>query len=217
MSDATVNLGGISLTLTNAVQDTTNGYVDVYNEATLYALRSSIKNGVDLNNISTQVQRYGNDLKQVNSLASWQVSDWNDPTTAVQRTQALVDLGLLNSTATPPQVLNASDANVAFITNGSAISYSESILGVVAGNHLADIVGEPSAGANGNITFFDLPGGYQISWTGMRVTNLNGSRHYLRGIQPNVVVHRTVAGVRAGRDELLDRALALVKARMRGN
>ena len=108
-------------------------------------------------------------------------------------------------------------ANIAFITNGSAISYSESILGVVAGNHLADIVGEPSAGANGNITFFDLPGGYQISWTGMRVTNLNGRRHYLRGIQPNVVVHRTVAGVRAGRDELLDRALALVKARMRGN
>ena len=106
-------------------------------------------------------------------------------------------------------------SNVAFITNASAISYSESVLGVVAGNHLADIVGEPSAGANGNITFFDLPGGYQVSWTGMRVTNLDGSRHYLIGIRPTIPAHRTIAGIRDGRDELLDRALALVKSRMR--
>jgi len=104
--------------------------------------------------------------------------------------------------------------NIVFITNGSAISYSESVLSVVAGNHLADIVGSPSAGANGNITFFDLPGGYQVSWTGMKVTNADGSRHYLRGIQPTVPVARTIAGVRASRDELLDRAIELVRTRM---
>ena len=105
--------------------------------------------------------------------------------------------------------------NLVFITNESAISYSESILSVVAGNHLADIVGSPSAGANGNITFFDLPGGYQISWTGMRVTNLDESRHYLIGIRPTVPVVRTLAGVRAGRDALLDRAKQLVRLRMK--
>ena len=104
--------------------------------------------------------------------------------------------------------------NVAFITNGGAISYSESILSVVAGNRLAEIVGSPTAGANGNISFFDLPGGYQVSWTGMKVTNADGSRHYLRGIRPNVPATRTIAGIRAGRDELLDRAVRLVKARM---
>jgi C-terminal processing protease CtpA/Prc len=106
-------------------------------------------------------------------------------------------------------------SNVVVITNASAISYSESILGVIAGNHLADIVGEPSAGANGNITLFDLPGGYQASWTGMRVTNLDGSRHYLVGIRPTILVSRTIAGIRTGRDELLDRAVALVKSRIR--
>jgi C-terminal processing protease CtpA/Prc len=107
--------------------------------------------------------------------------------------------------------------NVVFITNGSAVSYSESILSVIAGNRLADIVGEPSAGANGNITVVDLPGGYQVSWTGMKVTNADGSRHYLLGIQPTVPARRTVAGIQAGRDELLDRALALVKSRLRNN
>jgi len=104
--------------------------------------------------------------------------------------------------------------NAVFITNGSAISYSESILSVVAGNHLADIVGSPSAGANGNITTFTLPGGYQIIWTGMRVTNRDGSRHFTTGVQPTVPVRRTVAGVRASRDELLDRAIKLVRTRM---
>ena len=107
--------------------------------------------------------------------------------------------------------------NIAFVTDGSAISYSESILSVVAGNRLAAIVGEPSAGANGNITFFDLPGGYQLRWTGMRVTNQDGSRHFMLGIRPTVPVHRTLAGIRAGRDELLDRAIALVRGRMRGD
>jgi C-terminal processing protease CtpA/Prc len=104
-------------------------------------------------------------------------------------------------------------ANLVFITNGSAISYAESVLGVVAGNHLADIVGEPSAGANGNNSRFALPGGYSVSWTAMRVTNRDGSQHHLIGVRPTIPASRTLAGVRAGRDELLERALALVQGR----
>jgi hypothetical protein len=118
---------------------------------------------------------------------------------------------------TLPPVAPRFTRNVAFITNGGAISYSESILSVVAGNHLAAIVGSPSAGANGNITFFNLPGGYQVTWTGMKVTNADGSRHYLLGIPPTVPARRSIAGIRAGRDELLDRAVRLVKSRMRSD
>jgi C-terminal processing protease CtpA/Prc len=105
-------------------------------------------------------------------------------------------------------------SNLLFITNGSAISYAESVLSVVAGNHLADIVGEPSAGANGNITSLTLPGRYAVYWTGMRVTNRDGSQHHLIGVRPTIPISRTLAGVRAGRDELLDRALALVRGRI---
>ena len=107
-------------------------------------------------------------------------------------------------------------SNFVFVTNGSAISYAESVLGVIANNHLGDIVGEPSAGANGNNTLFPLPGGYAVTWTGMRVTNRDGSQHHLIGVLPTIPVHRTLAGVRAGRDELLDRALATVQGRMSG-
>lgn len=103
--------------------------------------------------------------------------------------------------------------NVAFITDGSAISYAESILGLVRANGFGDIVGEPTAGANGNITWQTLPGGYRIIWTGMRVRNRDGSRHHVHGVQPTVPVSPTLAGIRAGRDEMLERALALVQAR----
>jgi hypothetical protein len=105
-------------------------------------------------------------------------------------------------------------SNFVFVTNGGAISYAESVLGVVANNHLGDILGEPSAGANGNNTLFPLPGGYAVTWTGMRVTNRDGSQHHLVGVRPTIPVHRTLAGVHAGRDELLDRALATVQGRM---
>lgn len=104
-------------------------------------------------------------------------------------------------------------ANVVFITNGKAVSYAESVLGLVRANRLAEIVGEPTAGANGNVTFFRLPGGYRMSWTAMRVVNRDGSQHHLIGVRPTVPVSRTLAGIRAGRDEQLERALAIVKAK----
>jgi hypothetical protein len=107
-------------------------------------------------------------------------------------------------------------SNTVFITNGSAISYAESILGVVRGNRLADIIGEPSAGANGNVSFVTIPGGYRISWTAMRVYNRDGSQHHLIGVRPTVPVRRTLAGIRAGRDELLERALEIVRGRLAG-
>lgn len=100
---------------------------------------------------------------------------------------------------------------VAFITDGRAISAAESFLGVIEGGKLAPIVGEPTAGTNGDINPFSLPGGYSITWTGLKVTKQDGSPHHGVGIQPTHVVHRTLAGVRAGRDEQLEAALALVR------
>jgi hypothetical protein len=96
---------------------------------------------------------------------------------------------------------------IVFIVDGRAISAAESTMGVVEHNRLGDIVGEPTAGTNGSINPFVIPGGYQISWTGMRVRKQDGSPHHGVGIQPTVLVHRTLKGVREGRDELLERAV----------
>ena len=95
--------------------------------------------------------------------------------------------------------------NVAFVTDGRAISAAETLLGIIEHYRLAEIVGGPTAGTNGNINPFVLPGGYHITWTGMRVLKHDGSQHHGVGIRPTVPVSRTIEGIAAGRDELLER------------
>jgi C-terminal processing protease CtpA/Prc len=99
---------------------------------------------------------------------------------------------------------------VAFLTDGRAISYAETYLGIVEHYKLAAIVGAPTAGTNGNINPFRLPGGYRMTWSGMKVLKHDGSRHHGIGIQPTVPVRRTVQGVAQARDEVLERALEVV-------
>jgi C-terminal processing protease CtpA/Prc len=99
---------------------------------------------------------------------------------------------------------------IAFVTDGRAISYAESYMGIVEAYHMGEIVGGPTAGTNGNINPFALPGGYRVIWTGMKVTKHDGSRHHGVGIRPTVPVSRTIQGVAAGRDELLEKAIEVV-------
>jgi C-terminal processing protease CtpA/Prc len=99
---------------------------------------------------------------------------------------------------------------VVVLTDGRAMSADETFLGMVEHYRLADIVGGPSAGTNGTINTFSLPGGYQVRWTGARVLKLDGSQHHGIGILPTVPVSRTIAGVAEGRDEVLERAIALI-------
>ena len=83
-------------------------------------------------------------------------------------------------------------------------------MGYIADRKLATIVGSPTAGANGNVVAFTVPGGFRIAFTGMRVTGHDGqAQHHLVGITPDVPLEPTIAGVRAGRDEVLKRALAI--------
>lgn len=84
-------------------------------------------------------------------------------------------------------------------------------MGIVEAYKLGEIVGGPTAGTNGHINRIDLPLGYGIRWTGMKVLKHDGSQHHGVGIQPTVPVVRTIQGIREGRDEQLDRALTLLK------
>jgi C-terminal processing protease CtpA/Prc len=99
---------------------------------------------------------------------------------------------------------------VAFLTHGGAISAAETLMGIVEHYRLGAIVGTPTAGTNGNVNPFTLPGGYSVSFTGMKVLKHDGSRHHGVGILPTERVERTIEGVAAGRDEQLERAVELL-------
>ena len=100
--------------------------------------------------------------------------------------------------------------NVVFLTNGRAISYAETWMGIVEAYKLGTIVGEPTAGTNGNINVVHLPGDYRVVFTGMKVLKHDGSRHHGVGIVPTVPVTPTIDGIRAGRDEQLEKALEVL-------
>jgi hypothetical protein len=101
---------------------------------------------------------------------------------------------------------------VAFLTGPAAISYAESVMELVEHYHLGAIVGSATAGTNGDIAEITEPTGCRTTFTGLRVTKLDGTRHHLVGVQPTIPVSRTIAGVAAGRDEVLEKALAYVRA-----
>jgi len=104
-----------------------------------------------------------------------------------------------------------------FVTDSNAISAAETLLSFVENYHLAEIVGQRTAGTNGTVNPFVLPGGFRVIWTGVKVVKHDGSQHHLVGIAPTVPVERTLKGVREGRDEYLETALDLIRRERRFN
>lgn len=115
-----------------------------------------------------------------------------------------------NLTPASPRV----GGKVVFLTDGRAISYAESVMGYVSDRKLGTVVGSTTAGTNGNVATSTVPGGFAVTFTGMRVTRHDGQTPFhLVGVAPDVAAAATVAGLRAGRDEVLERALAVVRGR----
>lgn len=100
---------------------------------------------------------------------------------------------------------------VIFLTDGNAISYAESYMSFIEFYKLGEILGEPTAGTNGNVNSFSLPGGFHVSWTGMKVVKHDGTQHHGIGILPTIPFHRTLKGVRENRDEFVEEAVELIE------
>lgn len=101
------------------------------------------------------------------------------------------------------------DKQLIFITKGTAISYAESYMGYIRGYKLATIIGQPTAGTNGNINRFKLSEGFSIRWTGMKVLKHDGSQLHGIGFLPDIYVKPTIEGLKAGKDEFLEKAIEL--------
>ncbi|HSR50692.1 MAG TPA: S41 family peptidase [Acidobacteriota bacterium] len=74
-------------------------------------------------------------------------------------------------------------------------------------------LGSPTQGANGDVTGFRMPGGIEVGFTGQAVSHMDGRQLQRVGIQPDIPVKPTIAGIRAGRDELLEAAVEFLNRR----
>jgi hypothetical protein len=106
------------------------------------------------------------------------------------------------------------DKKMIYIIDGSAISYAESCLGYIEGYKLATIVGQPSAGTNGDINMVRLLDGFSFTFTGLKVVKHNHTPHHGIGIRPDVYVNKTIKGIQEGRDEFLEKAIDVAKQKL---
>jgi len=93
---------------------------------------------------------------------------------------------------------------LAFLAGARDVGAAESFLATVAELHLGAIVGSPTGGARGSVDSAPLPAGITVIWTAARPAA--GAP-----VEPTVAVAPTRKGIAAGRDEVLEKALALVK------
>jgi C-terminal processing protease CtpA/Prc len=100
---------------------------------------------------------------------------------------------------------------VVFVIDARASYSGETLLGFVEGDPAMQFVGAPTAGANGDANTVEVPGGFEITFAGTKVKRLDGRPHHLVGIVPTIPVEPTLAGFMAGRDELLEVALATAR------
>jgi C-terminal processing protease CtpA/Prc len=75
------------------------------------------------------------------------------------------------------------------------------------------VIGSTTAGADGRVSRFSLPGGINTSISGIGVYHSDGGETQRIGIVPDIVVKPTIEGIINGRDELIEKALEIIKSR----
>jgi hypothetical protein len=75
-----------------------------------------------------------------------------------------------------------------------------------AANH-TKFIGSPTQGANGDVTNLSLPAGIYVYFSGEGVWHADGRQLQRVGLQPDLEVHPTLTGIRASKDEVLDKAV----------
>ena len=73
------------------------------------------------------------------------------------------------------------------------------------------IIGSQTAGTNGDVLRFVLPGGLKMYFSGIGVYYPDGRETQRVGIVPDIEVKPTIKGIREGRDELLEKAIEIIK------
>ena len=73
------------------------------------------------------------------------------------------------------------------------------------------IIGSQTAGADGNISRFELVGGFKTIISGIGIYYPDGRETQRIGIVPNIEVKPTIDGILKGKDEVLDSAITFIK------
>ena len=100
---------------------------------------------------------------------------------------------------------------IAVLIDKTMISRPEDIAIALKSFPNVRFVGEQTQGTDGEMTKIHLPGGGETSFTGQIVKFGNGENFQRVGMIPDIKVQRTIDGVKKNRDEILERAIEVLK------
>jgi C-terminal processing protease CtpA/Prc len=99
------------------------------------------------------------------------------------------------------------DGKVVILVDEVSMSQAEyTAMALQAAPHTV-VIGSTTAGADGNVSEILLPGGLRTMISGLGVFYPSGAPTQRVGIHVDVEAHPTIAGIRAGRDEVLEAAI----------
>lgn len=150
--------------------------------------------------ISKPIQMYPSEVRVYSPLNR----AWGAPQTYVKRPAWSVD----------PSTDWQFRGPVCVLIGPRTFSAAEDFTSMFIGSKLGPVIGEPSAGSTGQPYFMWLPGGGSARICVKRDRLPDGRKFVGVGIQPDIVVKKTVADVRAGKDAVLDRAISELKSRL---
>lgn len=116
------------------------------------------------------------------------------------------------------QIVNPDDkkhykGKVTILMNERIQSQSEFTVMALRKGTKAKVIGSNSIGTDGNITEVYLPGGVTTIITGLGVYNPDGSQTQRIGLKPDIYIKPTIDGIKKGRDELLEKAIDVIKTK----
>jgi len=100
---------------------------------------------------------------------------------------------------------------VIILVNEMTQSHAEFMAMMYRCSPSAVVIGSTTAGADGNVSRIPLPGNIQTMITGLGIYYPDGRETQRVGIVPDIEVKPTIQGIREGRDEVLERAIELIK------
>lgn len=106
---------------------------------------------------------------------------------------------------------NPYTGKVIVLVNEDTQSRSEFTTMAIKAATNATVVGSQTAGADGELIYVELPGDFTATFTGTGIFYPDGRETQRAGIVPDIEVHPTIAGIRAGKDEVLNKAIEIAK------
>ena len=97
------------------------------------------------------------------------------------------------------------------MTNEMSLSNAEYTVMSLSNAKNVTVMGEETLGANGNVARLPLSGNVEILYSSLGIYTPNGDQTQRIGITPDIEIHPTIEGIKEGRDELMEAAVAYIQ------